>query len=107
LAGWQFRSPVVLTIRHFSLDALLTFWQHALHRIREMERAMTEQDRAIAEALAPLIAVAETAEDWAEICRREAEMKGGAPFPKLEPIIETVRMPNADLWAFWAADASR
>lgn len=68
---------------------------------------MTKQDREIAKALAPLIAKAETAEQWAEICRLEAEMKGGPQFPVLEPITEAVRMPNADLWAFWAADAAR
>lgn len=35
---------------------------------------MTKLDREIKEALADLIAKAETGEQWAEICRLEAEM---------------------------------
>lgn len=42
---------------------------------------MTHLDRQIAEALAPLIAVAETGEQWAEICLREAQMIKAATCP--------------------------
>lgn len=35
---------------------------------------MTKLDREIQEALKPLIAKAETGEQWAEICRLEMEM---------------------------------
>lgn len=61
---------------YFSYEVLtVSYTRYITHmRLRSKEPPMTAMERQIAETLAPLIAKAETGEQWAEICRLEAEM---------------------------------